>query len=228
MKSEINKYVDHTNLKPFARKMDIERLCTEAARYKFASVCVNPYNVPLAKALLKGTDVKVCTVIGFPLGANTTKIKVAEAEEAYDNGCDEFDMVINVGALKDGLYDYVKNEIKAVVDAVKGKTVKVIIETGLISDDEKVTATKLACEAGAHFVKTCTGVSQGVATPEDVKLMYETITDHSKTHVKASSGIRTYADAAALIEAGADRLGTSSGINIIEGAPENVYNKYRV
>ena len=218
MDRQLSKYIDHTNLKPMAQKMDIEKLCTEAARWQFASVCVNPYNVPLAKALLKGTDVNVCTVIGFPLRANTTKIKVMEAREAYENGCDEFDMVINIGALKDGLYDYVRDEIKAVVEAVEGRTVKVIIETGLLTEYEKSMATKLACDAGAQFVKTCTGVSPGKATVEDVKLMLENIPEYEDVQVKASSGIRTYEDAIALIEAGAERLGTSSGIAIIEGA----------
>ena len=218
MDRQLSKYIDHTNFKPMAQKMDIEKLCTEAARWQFASVCVNPYNVPLAKALLKGTDVNVCTVIGFPLGANTTKIKVMEAREAYENGCDEFDMVINIGALKDGLYDYVRDEIKAVVEAVEGRTVKVIIETGLLTEYEKSMATKLACDAGAQFVKTCTGVSPGKATVEDVKLMLENIPEYEDVQVKASSGIRTYEDAIALIEAGAERLGTSSGIAIIEGA----------
>lgn len=218
MKKPLGKYIDHTNLKPMAQKMDIEKLCTEAARWHFASVCVNPYNVPLAKALLKGTDVNVCTVIGFPLGANTTKIKVMEAQDAYENGCDEFDMVINIGALKDGLYDYVKDEIRAIVDAVKNKPVKVIIETGLLTEYEKSMATKLACDAGAKYVKTCTGVSAGKATVEDVKLMVENIPEYEDIHVKASAGIKTYEDAMALIEAGAERLGTSSGITIIEGA----------
>ena len=218
MDRQLSKYIDHTNLKPMAQKMDIEKLCTEAARWQFASVCVNPYNVPLAKALLKGTDVNVCTVIGFPLGANTTTIKVMEARGAYENGCDEFDMVINIGALKDGLYDYVRDEIKAVVEAVEGRTVKVIIETGLLTEYEKSMATKLACDAGAQFVKTCTGVSPGKATVEDVKLMLENIPEYEDVQVKASSGIRTYEDAIALIEAGAERLGTSSGIAIIEGA----------
>lgn len=211
----LNKYIDHTILKPFAAKADIERLCAEAAKYNFASVCVNPYNVQLAKRLLADTDVNVCTVIGFPLGANTTELKAFETEDAYRNGCDEFDMVINIGALKDGLYDYVRNDIKAVVEAAKGKIVKVIIETGLLTDEEKIKATELSCEAGAHFVKTCTGFSQGVATSEDVELMKAHVT--GGVRIKASSGIRSYADAELLVRAGADRLGTSAGIAIIEG-----------
>ena len=211
----LNRYIDHTNLKPAARREDIEALCRDAAALHFASVCVNPCDIPLAKALLAGTDVAVCTVIGFPLGRNTTAVKVAEAEDAYRMGCDEFDMVINVGYLKDGAYDYIRDEIAAVVAAAKGKTVKVIIECGLLTDEEKAVATRLACEGGAHFVKTCTGVSAGVATVEDIRLMKANVTEGVK--LKASAGIRTYADAAALVEAGADRLGTSAGIAIAEG-----------
>lgn len=215
----LNKYIDHTNLKPFATKADIEKLCADAREWNFASVCVNPCDIALAKKLLEGSDVMTCTVIGFPLGRNTTAIKVAETEEAYALGCDEFDMVINVGKLKDGCADYVRDEIAAVVKAAKGKTVKVIIETGLLTDEEKALATRLSCEAGAHFVKTCTGVSAGVATVEDIKLMKANIS--GSVQLKASSGIRTYEDAKALVEAGANRLGTSAGIAIITGAPKN-------
>jgi deoxyribose-phosphate aldolase len=215
----LNKYIDHTNLKPDSKQEVIRKLCSDARECDFASVCVNPCNIPLAKQLLEGTTVKVCTVIGFPLGQNTTKVKVAETEDAYAMGCDEFDMVINVGRLKDGEEDYVRNEIAAVVAAAKGKTVKVIIETGLLTDQEKATATRLSCEAGAHFVKTCTGVSQGVATVADIKLMKANLT--GTVELKASSGIRTYEDAKALIDAGATRLGTSAGIAIITGAPKN-------
>lgn len=213
---KINKYIDHTNLKPFATKEVITKLCQDAAKWDFASVCVNPCDIPLAKELLKDTDVKVCTVIGFPLGRNLTETKVAETEAAYRLGCDEFDMVINVGKLKDGQTDYVRDEIAAIVKAAKGRLVKVIIETGLLTDEEKAIATRLSCEAGAHYVKTCTGVSEGVATVEDVKLMKANCTEGVK--VKASSGIRTYEDAKKLMEAGAERLGTSAGIVIIEGA----------
>ena len=216
MDIKLNKMVDHTILKTFAQEEHIETLCADAKKYDFASVCINPYNIPLAKKLLEGTDVKVCTVIGFPLGANTTKIKVAETEDAYDMGCDEFDMVINVGALKDGKYDYVRDEIKAVVEAAKGRTVKVIIETFFLTDEEKVKAVELSCEAGAHFVKTCTGFNEGIATVHDIELMRKTATPEVK--VKASSGIKTYADAKALIEVGAERLGTSSGAKIIAEA----------
>ena len=214
----LNKYVDHTNLKPFATRADIEKLCADAKAWDFASVCVNPCNVKLAKELLAGTDVEVCTVIGFPLGQNTTAIKVAEAEAAYADGCEEFDMVINVGRLKDGQTDYVRDEIAAIVKAVKGKTVKVIIETGLLTDEEKAIATRLSCEAGAHYVKTCSGVSQGVATVADLAIMKANLSGDVK--LKASSGIRTYEDAKALIDAGAERLGTSAGIAIVTGAPK--------
>ncbi len=211
----MNKYIDHTNLKPSATRADIEKLCAEAREHDFASVCVNPCNIALCKELLAGTDVKTCTVIGFPLGQNTTALKVAETREAYALGCDEFDMVINVGRLKDGDADFVRAEISAVVAAAEGKTVKVIIETGLLTDGEKATATRLACEAGAHFVKTCTGFSAGVATVADIRLMKENLSGNAK--LKASAGIRTYEDAVALIEAGADRLGTSAGMAILAG-----------
>lgn len=215
----LNKYIDHTNLKPFATETDIEKLCADAREWNFASVCVNPCDIALAKSLLEGSDVKTCTVIGFPLGRNTTAVKVAETEDAYELGCDEFDMVINVGKLKDGCVDYVRDEIAAVVRAAKGKTVKVIIETGLLTDEEKALATRLSCEAGAHFVKTCTGVSAGAATVADITLMKKNISGDVK--LKASAGIRTYEDAKALVEAGADRLGTSAGIAIIAAAQKN-------
>ena len=218
MKS-LNKYIDHTNLKPAATRADIEKLCAEAREWDFASVCVNPCNIALCKELLAGSDVMTCTVIGFPLGQNTTAVKVAETEDAYALGCDEFDMVINVGRLKDGDTTYVKNEIAAVVEAAKGRTVKVIIETGLLTDEEKATATRLACEAGAHFVKTCTGVSAGVATVADVQIMKANLSGHAV--IKASAGIRTYEDTAALIEAGASRIGTSAGIAIVTSEPKN-------
>ena len=212
----IHRYIDHTNLKPTATNGEIETLCEQAKQYAFASVCVNPYYVPTAARLLRGSGVKVCTVIGFPLGQNATAVKVAETEQALRDGCEEFDMVINVGALKDGKHDYVRDEIAAVVKAAAGNTVKVIIETGLLTDEEKVIATRLSCEAGAHFVKTCTGVSAGVATVADVALMRGAATPNVK--IKASAGIRTYADAAALIAAGADRIGTSAGIAIVQEA----------
>ena len=209
----LNKYIDHTNLKPAATRADIEKLCADAREWDFASVCVNPCNIALCKELLAGSDVMTCTVIGFPLGQNTTAVKVAETEDAYALGCDEFDMVINVGKLKDCQYDYVQDEIAAVVKAARGKTVKVIIETCLLTEEEKRIATLLSCKAGVHFVKTSTGFSTGGATVSDVKLMKENCTEG--VLVKASAGIRSYEDAMNMIEAGADRLGTSAGIAIV-------------
>ena len=211
---KVNEMIDHTNLKPMATEGDIEKLCLEAKENNFASVCINPCNIPMAKKLLEGSEVKVCTVIGFPLGANSVTIKAAETAEAYDMGCDEFDMVINIGALKDGKYDYVRDEIAAVVAAAKGKCVKVIIETGLLTDEEKIVATKLSCEAGACFVKTSTGVSSTGATVHDVALMKANVSEGVK--VKASGGIKTAEFALELVKAGADRLGTSSGIAIVD------------
>lgn len=212
---KLNKYIDHTILKAFAQESDIEKLCEEAKKYDFASVCINPCHISQAKKLLCGTNVKICTVIGFPLGANTTETKVFETENAKKLGCDEFDMVINVGALKDGKDDFVLNEIKAVVAAADKKTVKVIIETAFLTDGEKIRAVKLACEAGADFVKTCTGFNEGVAMVEDVKLMK--LNAFNNVKVKASAGIRSREKAEELINAGAMRLGTSSGVKIIEG-----------
>ena len=219
MIENINKYIEHTVLSAYATEDDVRRVCAEAKKYDFASVCINPMYVSLASELLTGSDVNVCTVIGFPLGANATSTKVAEVEKAYADGCEEFDMVIAVGALKEGRLDYVKNDIAAVVAAAKGKTVKVIIETAYLTDEEKITACRLSAEAGAHFVKTCTGFStakdaENKATVYDVALMKANIP--ATMRVKASAGIRSYEDAAALIEAGADRLGTSAGVKIVE------------
>ena len=211
----INKYIDHTNLKPFATKADITQLCAEAAEHHFASVCVNPADVALAHSLLKDTDVMTCTVIGFPLGKNVTAIKVEETKAAYRDGCDEFDMVINVGKLKDRDLDYVCADIAAVVAAAQGKTVKVIIETGLLTDEEIAIATRLSCKAGAHFVKTCTGVNPGAATVEAIAIMKANKTEN--VCIKASGGVKTYEAALAMIAAGADRIGTSSGIAIVNG-----------
>ncbi|MBQ4575559.1 MAG: deoxyribose-phosphate aldolase [Clostridia bacterium] len=214
MIAKLNKYIDHTQLKPFASAADIEKLCAEAKAYNFASVCINPCHVALAAKLLEGCDVKVCTVIGFPLGANTTAIKAAEVEQAYTDGCDEFDMVINIGALKAGNVDFVRDDIAAVVKAAKGKCVKVIIETFYLTPEEIAAATKLSCAAGAHFVKTCTGFNEGIAKVEDVKIMRANASSNVK--IKASAGIRDLKTALTLIEAGADRLGTSAGAKIME------------
>lgn len=210
---DIYKMIDHTLLKQDATSEEIKKLCKEALEYNFASVCVNPTNVELAAKILNGSLVKVCTVIGFPLGANTTKIKVLEAKDAVENGATEVDMVINIGRLKDKDYDYVKKDIEAVVNEVKGKAlIKVIIETCLLTDEEKVIACKLASEAKADFVKTSTGFSTGGATPFDVKLMRETVGENMG--VKASGGIRTSEDAKELIKNGANRIGASASIKI--------------
>ena len=210
---DIYKMIDHTLLKQDATSEEIKKLCKEALEYNFASVCVNPTNVELAAKILNGSLVKVCTVIGFPLGANTTKIKVLEAKDAIENGATEVDMVINIGRLKDKDYDYVKKDIEAVVKELKGKAlIKVIIETCLLTDEEKVIACKLASEAKADFVKTSTGFSTGGATPFDVKLMRETVGENMG--VKASGGVRTSEYAKELIKNGANRIGASASIKI--------------
>lgn len=221
MKS-IASYIDHTLLKPDATVEEIEKLVNEAKQYHFASVCVNPTWVSYCANLLEGTDVKVCTVIGFPLGATTPKVKRLETVNAIENGAKEVDMVINIGALKSGKYDLVKSDIEGVVDAAKGKAlVKVIIETSLLTDKEKIQACKLAKEAGADFVKTSTGFSSGGATVEDVKLMRSTV--GPEMGVKASGGVRTYEDAKKMLAAGATRIGASSGVKIVE--EEKAQNK---
>ena len=205
------KYIDHTILKAVASKQDVTKLCAEAAEYGFASVCVNPFWVSYCADLLKGSGVKVCTVIGFPLGANTSRVKAFEAEQAIKEGADEVDMVINIGALKSGMLDVVKADIAAVREASKGKTLKVIIETSYLTEEEKKTVCKICAECGVDFVKTSTGFSDAGAKAEDVKLMAEA----SGLAVKASGGIRSKEDALKMIEAGASRLGTSSGVKIV-------------
>ncbi|MGX7150222.1 deoxyribose-phosphate aldolase [Enterococcus ureasiticus] len=214
---EVNQMIDHTILKANAKKEDVLRIVEEAKKYEFFSVCINPCWVALAKEHLAGTSVDVCTVIGFPLGANTSEVKAYEAADAINNGATEVDMVINVGALKSKQYKKVLKDIQAVVDAAKGKAlVKVIIETALLTDEEKVKVCELAKEAGADFVKTSTGFSTGGATVADVKLMRETV--GPDMGVKASGGIHNEAEAIAMIEAGATRIGTSAGVAIMEGA----------
>lgn len=213
---ELNKYIDHTLLKPEATKEQITKLCQEARQYDFASVCVNTCYVPLAKQLLAGSDVKVCCVVGFPLGAMDTVSKAFEAKTAEENGAQEVDMVINIGALKDKDYDYVTKDIAAVVEASKPAIVKVIIEACLLTDEEKVEACKCSMNAKAEFVKTSTGFSTHGATPEDVALMKKTVGNVCK--VKAAGGVRSYDDAMKMIEAGADRLGCSAGIKVMEEA----------
>ena len=223
---QLNKYIDHTLLKPEASEEQILALCDEALEYGFYSVCVNSCHVPLAVEKLSGSDVKVAAVAGFPLGAMSTAAKVFEAREAVEAGATEIDMVINVGALKEGRYDYVLHEIAALVDVCHGyplaygepvggdAVLKVIIETCLLTDEEIVKACELAVQAGADFVKTSTGFSTGGATAEAVALMREAVGDKAK--IKASGGIRTLTDAKKFIELGADRLGCSAGVQIMK------------
>jgi deoxyribose-phosphate aldolase len=208
--------IDHTLLKPEATKQQIESLCQEAKEYKFASVCVNPTWVSTAKELLKGSGVMVCTVIGFPLGATTSETKAFETKNAIENGAEEVDMVINIGALKDRNDELVEKDIRAVVDAAKGKAhTKVIIETSLLTREEKIRACELSVKAGADFVKTSTGFSTGGATAEDIELMRNTV--GPDIGVKASGGVRSTADVEKMIEAGATRIGASSSIAIVNG-----------
>lgn len=208
--------IDHTLLKADATEAEILRITEEAKKYEFASVCVNPGWVKLCAEQLAGTKVKVCTVIGFPLGATTSAVKAFETKDAIANGAAEVDMVINIGALKDGNNELVQSDIQSVVDAAAGKAlVKVIIETSLLTDEEKVRACELAVKAGADYVKTSTGFSTGGATPEDVALMRKTVGEG--TGVKASGGVRSREDMDRMIKAGATRIGASSGVKIMEG-----------
>ncbi len=211
---KLNGYIDHTLLKPEATEEQVIKICDEAKKYEFASVCVNTYYTLLVSKQLEGTNVKTCVVIGFPLGATTKEVKAFETKQAIENGAQEIDMVINIGALKDKKYDAVRDDIKAVVEAAKDKAlVKVILETCLLTKDEIVKACELSKEAGVDFVKTSTGFSTGGATVEDVKLMRETV--GSEIGVKASGGVRTTEDAEAVIAAGANRIGASASIAIV-------------
>ncbi len=209
--------IDHTMLKPEATPEEITTLCEEAKQYNFASVCINPSFVPLCSKLLKGTQVKVCTVIGFPLGATTTATKRSEAEEVLNEGAQEIDMVINIGKLKAGDYNYVFNDINQVVLAAKRKNAvaKVIIETALLTDEEKVKACLISKEAKADFVKTSTGFSKGGATAGDIALMRYVV--GSSVGVKASGGVRSLEDAETMIKSGADRIGASASVKIVTG-----------
>ncbi|MCE4988356.1 deoxyribose-phosphate aldolase [Staphylococcus haemolyticus] len=209
------KFIDHTLLKPESTRQQIDQIIDEAKEYNFKSICVNPTHVKYAAERLNDSDVLVCTVIGFPLGATTTATKIFETEDAIKNGASEIDMVINIGALKDGRFEDVQKDIEGVVGAANGKTVKVIIETVLLSDEEKVKASELAKAAGADFVKTSTGFAGGGATPEDVKLMKDTVGD--ELEVKASGGVRSLEDFNKMIDAGATRIGASAGVQIIQG-----------
>lgn len=211
--NNIAKFIDHTMLKADATTATIRHYCEEAKKYGFASVCVNTVHVPLVAELLKDSDVDTCCVVGFPLGAMLTTAKAFEAKEAVKSGATEVDMVINIGAMKDKNYDFVKEDIKAVVEASKPAIVKVIIETCLLTDEEKVKACELSVEAGATFVKTSTGFSTGGATVEDIALMRKTVGTAAK--VKASGGIRTPEDAQAMLDAGADRIGAGNGVVLL-------------
>lgn len=224
---DIARMIDHTLLKPEATPKDIEKLCEEAIQYQFASVCVNPCYVKLASEILKGRKVKVCTVIGFPLGANRTDTKVFETEKAIEDGAQEVDMVMNIGMLKGGYYDYVENDIRAVVNVAhkRNALVKVILETALLTDEEKVKACLLAKRANADFVKTSTGFSKGGATAGDVALMRRVV--GSAMGVKASGGIRSYEEALQMIKSGADRIGASASVKIVSGVnPETTIQGY--
>ena len=210
----LNKYIDHTILKATASSSDVKKLCEEAIKHEFYSVCVNGCYVVDAKHLLQGTDVKVAAVVGFPLGAMTTAAKVFEAKEAVENGASEIDMVINIAKLKDGEFEFVENEIRQIKEAIGDNVLKVIIETCYLTDEEKVKACELALVAKADFVKTSTGFGTGGATYEDVKLMKSVVGDNAK--VKASGGVRDKETAQKYVDLGAERLGTSSGIDIVK------------
>lgn len=215
----INTYIDHTLLKADSRKDQIDQLIAEAIQHQFASVCVNPTWVGYCSEKLNETTVKVCTVVGFPLGATTSAVKAFETTNAIENGADEIDMVINIGAAKDGNWQLVEDDIRAVVEASGDKIVKVIIEACLLTDEEKVAACEASVRAGADFVKTSTGFSTGGATLEDVALMRQTV--GPDVGVKAAGGARSLADAEAFIKAGATRIGTSSGVAIVQGQEVN-------
>ncbi|MFQ6123482.1 MAG: deoxyribose-phosphate aldolase [Candidatus Heimdallarchaeota archaeon] len=216
-KAELARMIDHTLLKAETTTEDVVRVCQEAKQFGFASVMVNPIYVAKSAGILKNSGVKVCTVVGFPLGASTTDVKIFEAQDALQNGADELDMVINIGSLKSGDFNLVLRDIKGVVGAAKENVVKVIIETCFLTKEEKIKACQLAKAAGAHFVKTSTGFGPRGATIEDVQLMRKVV--GPKMGVKAAGGIRTYDEAIQMIRAGANRLGASAGVTIIEGCP---------
>lgn len=219
-KEELAKYIDHTQLNPFATEEDIKKLVEEAKKYHFFSVVINPYYVKLAKELVKGTDIKVVSVVGFPFGVTYKEVKAYEAELAIKDGADEIDMVMNISAAKSGKWDVVKEDIMAVNSVVKkyGKILKVILETGYLTDNEKIKACEVAVEAGADFVKTSTGFGKGGATVHDVELMYKAV--KGKAQVKAAGGIHSAEEALAMIKAGATRIGASHSVQIIESLKE--------
>lgn len=209
-----NKMIDHTVLKADTPLETVKRICDEAMEYGFASVCINPCHVAYCADYLKDSDVNVCTVIGFPLGANTSAVKAFETKDAIANGADEIDMVMNIGALKDKNYDLVRDDVKAVVEAANGTLVKVILETCLLTEDEIKKACELYVEAKADYVKTSTGFSTRGATIEDVRIMKEAV--HGKAKVKAAGGVRTPEDMVKIVAAGADRIGTSAGCSLVK------------
>ena len=209
-----NKMIDHTVLKADTPLETVKKICDEAMEYGFASVCINPCHVAYCADYLKDSDVNVCTVIGFPLGANTSAVKAFETKDAIANGADEIDMVMNIGALKDKNYDFVRDDVKAVVEAANGTLVKVILETCLLTEDEIKKACELCVEAKADYVKTSTGFSTRGATIEDVRIMKEAV--HGKAKVKAAGGVRTPEDMVKIVAAGADRIGTSAGCSLVK------------
>ena len=216
----MNKNIDHTNLKAFATIEDITKLCEDAIKYNFKTVCVHPYYVALAKDILKDTSVEVCTVIGFPLGMNTKEVKVYEAIDAVSKGADEIDMVINIGALKDKEYEYVKNEIEEVRDSISGKVLKVIIETCYLTDNEIIKMTEICNDTFVNFIKTSTGFGTRGCSIEDIRLINKH--RNETLEIKASGGIKDYEFALELLEEGATRLGTSSGVKLMEVEDETL------
>jgi len=215
-KKDIAQLIDHTALRPDTTGVQIQVLCEEAREYHFFSVCINSSFVPLAKTFLVNSGVKICAVVGFPLGASLSRVKAYEAKEGAKEGADEIDMVINISALKDNHYQKVKEDIEEVVRSVKGLICKVILETALLTDQEKEIGCQIAVEAGAHFVKTSTGFESGGATVEDVKLMRRIVGNHMG--IKAAGGIRDYETALKMVEAGATRIGASKGVEIVKGS----------
>ncbi|HOK17695.1 MAG TPA: deoxyribose-phosphate aldolase [Caldisericia bacterium] len=213
-KKDLAKLIDHTLLKSDTKIEDIKKLCEEAMEYQFYSVCINPCYVKKAKEFLKNSDVKVCTVISFPLGASTIKIKIDEATEAIENSADEIDMVMNIGIFKSNKYDYIYEEISSVKKAIGNKILKVIIETSILNEEEKIKASDIVKQSGADFVKTSTGFSQGGATKEDILLIRKTV--GANFGIKASGGIKSYEQAIELINAGATRIGSSSSVKIMK------------
>jgi len=215
MDLSLNRYIDHSNLKPYTTFEDIEILCKEAIHYRFYAVCVNPFYVKYAKTILNHTNIKVCSVVGFPLGANTPKTKLVEASTAVNDGADELDIVWNIGAFKSGDYDYVENELKTIISYTEGVVHKIIVETAYLTEEEKRTAVEIVINSGAEFIKTSTGFAPEGAKIEDIKLWKELADDRIK--IKAAGGIRNYQTAVEMIKAGAERIGTSHGVDIVKG-----------